>query len=71
MINTIVAEETLTLEQLQKFFEERPSLAPNSIGIEAGYSVGYLNKIMNGDRPLTDSTAQKLLPILIKYGFRK
>ena len=70
-MNTLVAEETLTIEQLRKFFEERPSLAPNSIGIEAGYSVGYLNKIMNGSRPLVDSAAKKLLPILIKYGFKE
>lgn len=60
----------LTLEKLQKFFEERPALSFNAIGMEAGYSLGYLNKIMNGSKPLSDKAIQKLYPVIYKYGFR-
>jgi hypothetical protein len=41
-----MTEQPLTLTQLQKFFEERPALKPNAIGVEAGLGVGYLNLVL-------------------------
>ncbi|HAS47234.1 MAG TPA: DeoR family transcriptional regulator [Microscillaceae bacterium] len=68
-MNILVAEETLTIEQLRKFFEDRPALKPNAIGIEAGLVTGYLNKIVNGDRPLNDEVAAKVMTVIKKYGY--
>ena len=70
-MNTLVAEETLTIEQLRKFFEDRPALKPNAIGIEAGLGTGYLNKVLKGEKPFTNHVIEKVLPIIDKYGYKK
>ena len=70
-MNTLVAEETLTLEQLQKFFENRPTLSPHGISKEADLSGSLVGKILRGERTLSEETISKLLPVLIKYGLKQ
>lgn len=66
----MATEPTLTLEQLQQFFEERPALSHRAIGMEAQLSDSMMNKIMNGKRELTRESIDKLYPIIVKYGFK-
>ena len=64
-----MAEAKLTIEQLRLFFEERPSLRPSSIGQEAGLGLGYLNKVLKGEKPFSDHVIEKILPVIDKYGY--
>ncbi len=66
-----MTKETLTLEELKHFFEERKLLSINAINKEANLGGGHLHKILKGERPLGDETTEKLYPILFLYGFRK
>lgn len=70
-MDTLVTEKTLTLTQLQKFFDDRPAISQRAIGLEANLSDSLINKILKGTRELTQETSDKLLPILEKYGFKK
>jgi hypothetical protein len=58
----------MTKSELNKFFAERPSVSVAGIAKEAGYSGRYLQMILDGDRPITDSASDKLKPIIKKYG---
>lgn len=63
-------EPTLTLQQLQQFFEERlPVINVSPIGEEAGLSSGHLNRILKKERPLTQATVLKLWPVLQRHGY--
>lgn len=64
-----MTEQPLTLTQLQKFFEERPALKPNAIGVEAGLGVGYLNKVLKGEKPFSVNIINKVSPVIFKYGY--
>lgn len=65
------SEPTLTLKELQQFFEERkPVLNVSPVGEEAGLSHGHLNKILKEERKLNPTNIKKLLPILHKYGYK-
>lgn len=70
-MNTIVAEEILTIEKLQKFFEDRPALKPNAIGVEAGLGTGYLNKVLKEEKAFSKHVIEKVLPVIEKYGYKK
>ncbi|EAY31158.1 hypothetical protein [Microscilla marina] len=59
----------MTIEELKQFFDERPSLSVNGVGQEAGLSSSYLSKIFLEQRPLSQKTTGKLLPVLKKYGY--
>ena len=63
-------EKELTLEDLKRFFEERKLLNVSIINNEAKLSNGHLGKILKGERPLSKSTSEKLLPTLKLYGFK-
>ncbi len=62
-------EQTLTLEKLQQFFEERPTLSHHGIGKQAELSASLLGKILRNERKLTDETIEKLMPVIMKYGY--
>lgn len=64
-----MTEQNLTLEKLQKFFEERPALSHRAIGMEAELSASLLGKILRNERKLTDETIEKLMPVIMKYGY--
>lgn len=69
-----MAEETpepiLTLEQVRQFFAARErTLNVSPIGEESGLAQGHLNKVLKGERGFTKRTAEKLLPVLKKYGY--
>mgnify|MGYP001138865809 CR=1 FL=1 len=63
-------EKEFTLEDLKRFFEERKLLNVSIINNEAGLSNGHLGKILKGERPLSEHSLEKLLPVLELYGFR-
>lgn len=67
----MATEPTLTLEQLQHFFEERPTLSHHGIGKEAELSSSLLGKILRGERKLSEESIEKLMPIIVKYGFKQ
>jgi hypothetical protein len=58
----------MTKSDLIKFFAERPSVSVAGIAKESGYSGRYLQMILDGDRPLSDSAIEKIKPIIEKYG---
>jgi hypothetical protein len=62
-------EETLTKEDLIKFFEDRPALKPRAVSVEADYSDSFLGKIVRGDRTLTEEVSKRIYPVLYKYGY--
>jgi len=64
-----VAEKILTVQQLQKFFDDRPAISQRAISLEADLSDSLINKILKGSRELSQDTVNKLLPVLTKYGF--
>lgn len=60
----------ITIEELKAFMLERPLLTPRGIGLASDVSEGLLGKIMKGDRRLTEDVARKILPVIIKYGYK-
>lgn len=61
----------MTVEELKHFFEEYSALSINAVNDEAGMSNSYLQKILLGERSLTQKTLDKLLPVLKKYGYKE
>lgn len=55
-------------KELIKFFAQK-GINKSGICVEAGVSHQYLNRILNGTQPLTDSFLNKLLPVIKRYGF--
>lgn len=60
----------MTREQLQQFFHERPQLTAHGFAKEASISPRMMDYLLNSKRNLTKKTADKLLPVMIKYGFK-
>lgn len=58
------------MNPLQTFFTSRPSLSKEGVCREAGISTSLLDYILRGQRKLTAKTWAKLLPVLVKYGFK-
>jgi len=58
----------MKIETLKQFFAERPQLSAHGFAKESGISPRLLDYILNGDRTLTERTAAKLLPVMVKYG---
>jgi len=54
--------------QLKEFFTSRPSLSKRGVCREAGISLSLLNYILKGNRALTNEVADKLKPVLNRYG---
>ena len=60
----------LTIQNLRAFIDERPLLTALGISKEAGIkSDSLLNKVLKGDRNLTQKVIDKILPVLKKYGY--
>lgn len=55
-------------EHLKEFFK-RPGINKSGICIEAGITQQYLNRILRGTQPITDSFISKIIPVLESYGF--
>ncbi|EAY24096.1 hypothetical protein [Microscilla marina] len=60
----------MTIEELKKFFEERPALSVRGVNDDAGLSDNYLNKILRNNQKISKKTIDKLDPILRKYGYQ-
>lgn len=60
----------MTTNQLRQFFEERPQLSAYGFAKESGISPRLMDYILAGERALTEKTKQKILPIMIKYGYK-
>lgn len=61
----------MTIEELKAFFEEYSALSIKAVNREAGLSNSYLGKILSGERPLTQKTLDKIMPVLEKYGYKR
>lgn len=62
--------QKITNDQLKKFFEDRPALSKEMIAKEAGLGARTLVYYLQDDpRPVTERSAEKLLPVLEKYGW--
>jgi plasmid maintenance system antidote protein VapI len=59
----------MTVEDLEKFFKNRPAINKSAFCLEVGISRQYLNMILNRERPLTEETINKLTEVLKKYGW--
>jgi len=61
----------MTKKQIEQFLESRPAISKSAFCREVGISKRYLDYIVEGERPLNDDTADKLLPVMQKYGWSK
>lgn len=61
----------MTLTQLQQFFSERSQLSAQGTALECGLSPRLVAYILTGERALTKRSIGKLMPILIKYGWKE
>lgn len=61
----------MTKEEIQDFIESRSALSVSAFCREAGITKRYLDYILQGERPLTPETAEKLLPVMERYGWSK
>ncbi len=59
----------MELTDLKKFLAERPAISVNRIEKDSGLAQGYINKMLSGKFGLTQKTADKILPVLKKYGY--
>lgn len=58
----------MTTDQLQAFFQQ-DGINKSGVCKEAGLSIHYINLILKGERALTPTTIEKLLPVMRKYGY--
>ena len=58
-----------TLKNIKKFLDERKQISVSGLSLEAGFSSRYLSFILSGEKPVTKNVVEKLLPVMIKYGF--
>ena len=56
-------------KEIEQFLDERQALNMSAFCREADITTQYLGMILRGDRPLTEETARKLKPVMIKYGW--
>ncbi|MEH0153530.1 ParA family protein [Limibacter armeniacum] len=61
--------ETL-IKAIAKFIEENPVLNVSGIEIQAGVPKGTLQKALGGFQKLSQHNAEKLMPVLTRYGFQ-
>ncbi len=61
----------MKVSDIENFLESRPAISKSAFCREAGISKRYLDYIVEGERPLTDDTADKLLTVMKKYGCSK
>ena len=67
----IIKEELLmTPSNLSQFFANRPALSKAEFAREAGISVRLIDYILNGKRKLTTDTAEKIRPVMVRYGWK-
>ena len=60
----------MTTEKLKQFFSERPQLSAFGFAKESGISPRMMDYMLKGERGLTERTIKKLLPVMVKYGFK-
>lgn len=57
-------------EKIIGFLSQRPALSLNKLEKEAGLPQSLLSKAMKGKRRLNQAHIEKLIPIIIIYGFK-
>ena len=60
----------ITQQKVITFLEDNKALSLTSLEKEAGISTGLISKVNKGERNLNDTHLQKLLPVLLKYGYK-
>ena len=58
-------------KKVKDFFEERPNISISGISKESGLDSSHLPKIIKNQRGMTEYIKNKILPILIKYGYKE
>lgn len=63
----------MTLLELKQFFQNRPQLTAHGTAMECvpKMSPRLLDYILKSERSLTEKSIQKLLPVMIKYGYNE
>ena len=59
----------MTPSNLNQFFTKRPALSKSEFAREAGVSVRLLDYTLEGKRKLTPATADKIRPVMVRYGW--
>ena len=63
-------KDSINWGELSRFFHDRPQLSAHGFAKESGISPRLLDYILNKQRSLTKKTIDKIMPILIKYGYK-
>ena len=58
-------------KDLERFFDERDCISKRCFAKKAEISYQLIDYIIAGERRLTKETAEKLLPVMQKYGWSK
>jgi plasmid maintenance system antidote protein VapI len=61
----------MDVETIKQFLKSHPAINASAFSRETGISKRYLDYILTEERPLTDTTADKLRPVMVKYGWQK
>ena len=56
--------------ELKQFFNSRPQLSAHGFAKESGVSPRLFSYVLEGKRSLTKKTINKIMPILIRYGYK-
>jgi chromosome partitioning protein len=61
----------LTQTKVLNFFEENQAISVSTLEKESGLSAGLISKVKSGERSFTPAHLEKLMPVLVKYGYRE
>lgn len=67
-IEDCLCDNAFGIEELKKFFN-RKGINKSGICEESGITQQYLNRVLNEVQPLTYELAERLIPVLVNYGF--
>lgn len=56
---------------INQFLSNRPAISVTRLCEEAGITKRYLDYILSGERPLTNSVIKKIRPVMERYGYRE
>jgi transcription elongation factor Elf1 len=67
-VEECLCDSAIGVKQLKQFFD-KPGINKSGICEEAGITQQYLNRVLNETQPLSYGIIEKLIPVMIEYGF--
>ncbi|MFZ7121790.1 MAG: hypothetical protein ACOWWH_12690 [Eubacteriaceae bacterium] len=62
----------LTKEQLKQFLTDHPAISKRSLSLEANLNENAINQLFNkSNRNITQNISDKLIKVMIKYGYKE